>query len=181
MRTVRIMLAVAIALLITIPVAAQEKQKKKGKPAKISPISRAIMRMEKLRGALDGLDLTAEQEAKLGKIREEIGPKVKKVFGQLREILTEEQRNACEESAKKAKESGKKGRAFFETVESAIKLTDEQKKKTDKVAPQILALHREILKKVAGVLTPEQQKKLKANMRPAGKKERKDGDKKKKK
>jgi len=178
MRTVRIVLAMAIALSIATVVIAQEKPKGTGKAGRLSPTAQAMLRIERLREALEGLDLTAEQKEKLGKIREELGPKMKEVFGKLRDILTEEQRSAAEESAKKAKEAGKKGRELFEAVESSIKLTDEQKEKMDKLAPEILAVQKEMVKQLMGVLTPEQQGKIKEKMQPGGKKERKPRDRK---
>jgi len=178
MRTVRIVLALVIALSIAAAAVAQEKPKGKGKAARLSPTAQAMLRIDRLREALEGLDLTAEQKEKVGKIREELRPKMKEVFGKLRDILTEEQRNAAEESMKKAKEAGKKGREFLETVESSLKLTDEQKEKMAKLAPEILAVQKEMMKQVMRVLTPEQQAKIKEKMQPGGKKERKSREKK---
>jgi Spy/CpxP family protein refolding chaperone len=63
MKTVRITLALAVALSIAMSVMAQEKKAAKGKAAKLSPTARVMLRMGKLRGALEGLDLTAEQKS----------------------------------------------------------------------------------------------------------------------
>ena len=64
-------------------------------------------------------------------------------------------------------------------IEASLKLTDEQKEKMDKLAPQIVALQKEMMKAVRGVLTPEQQEELKAKMRPPRKKKAKQDEKKK--
>jgi len=177
MKTVRITLALATALLIAIPVMAQEKKTAKGKAAKISPIARVMLRMGKLHSALEGLDLTAEQKEKLGKVREELGPKMRDAFGKLRGILTEEQRTAADESAKKAKEAGKEGKDLILAIESSVKLTDEQKEKTEKLAKEFSALSRGITKKIMGTLTPEQKEKVKKAMAPQGRKPRDKKDK----
>ena len=92
MRTARILLAVTIALLLTVPAtAAQEKKKKKAPAAKLSPTAQVFVRMDKLRTALEEMDLTAEQQEKRKRIREEHGPKMKEVLDKMGDILTEEQ------------------------------------------------------------------------------------------
>ncbi len=176
MRTVRIVLAMVVALSIAAAAVAQEKPKKKG--ARLSQTAQAMLRIDALRQALEGLDLTAEQKEKLGKVREEFGPKMKEVFSKLGDILTEEQKSSAEESVKKAKDAGKKGREFFQSVESSLKLTDEQKEKMDKVAPELRAIQKEMVKAVMEVLTPEQQAKIKEKLQPPAKKERKPREKK---
>jgi len=166
MKTVRITLALAIALAITAPMMAQEKKAAKGKGTQISQIGRMMLRMEKLRTALGDLDLTAEQKEKLGKIREELGPKIGDVFGKLKDILTEEQRTVSGEAAKKAHEAGKEGRAVIVAVESSVKITDEQQVKIDKLAEEFVPVNREMTKSIMGILTPEQKEKLKKALAP---------------
>jgi Spy/CpxP family protein refolding chaperone len=167
----------AVALSLATAVAAQDKAKEKGKPARLSPTARAMLGIERLRTALEGLDLTEEQKEKLQKIREGVGPKMKEAFGKMRDILTEEQRNAAEESARKAKDAGKKGRDLMVAVESTLKLTDEQKEKMDKIGQDLLALQKDMMKEILGVLTTEQQAKIKEKMRPEGKRDRKPAEK----
>ena len=82
----------AIALSIAIPIMAQEKKAAKGKRAQLSQVARVMLRMGKLREALAEVDLTAEQKESLDKVREELGPKMKEAFTELKEIFTEEQR-----------------------------------------------------------------------------------------
>jgi len=179
MRTTRIMLALAVVALLALPAIAQEKAEKKRKAPQISATGRLMLRMGKLREALKAVDLTAEQKEKLEAVRKEVGPKMGEAFGKMREILTEEQAKAVEEAAKKAREAGKKDRALVQAVEAAIKLTDEQQKKLDKVAQEMTATHRAMMKKVMGILTAEQKEKVRKQMMPQRAKAAKPAEKKK--
>jgi Spy/CpxP family protein refolding chaperone len=179
MRTVRTLLVVAVALLLATAVVAQEKPKKRGRRGKLSPTTQAVIRLDKLRTAMEELDLTEEQKQELKKLREKHGPKFKEIFDKMQDVLTEEQKAAGHEAMKEAKESGKEGREFFQAIEASLKLTDEQKEKMEKLAPEIRALQRETMKEIRGILTPEQQEKLKAKMNPPRKKKAKQGEKKK--
>jgi Spy/CpxP family protein refolding chaperone len=165
---IRVVLAMAVALLAATVVMAQEKEKAKGD--RMHPFARAMMRIERFRSTLEELDLSAEQKEKLKKIHEKYGPKIKAVYDKAHEVLTEEQRKAAEEAKKAAKAAGKTGRAVFEACQAAVKPTDEQKEKMAQLAPEIVAVHKEAAKEAMGVLTPEQQNKLKEKLRPARKK-----------
>ena len=167
MRTARIVLVMAVTMLIAAPLLAQErKQGNEGRRGRGNPTRRALLMMERLQTAIGEMDLTAEQKEKLGKVREEMGPKMKEIWGKVKEILTDEQRNAAEEVMKKNREAGKKGREAITAVEAAIKVTDEQKPKMDKVGEELLTLQREAVKKITEILTPEQREKLQEKMRP---------------
>jgi len=167
MKTAQFGIVTAIALLVAIPLAAQEKQaKKKGPAVKISPIAQAMLRLGKLHTAVEALDLFAEQEEGLKKVREETGPKMKEAFDKLKEILSDEQMKAAGEAAKKAKEAEKTDRQVVVAAEAAAKLTDEQKEKSEKVGKEFLAVQREISRKVMGLLTKEQKEKVKKAMMP---------------
>jgi Spy/CpxP family protein refolding chaperone len=163
------LLAVALVLLIAAAAVAQEKPKKKRR-GRLGPTGQAVLRLDRLHTALEELDLTEEQKEELKKLRETLGPKAKEIFGKMQDVLTEEQKSAGEAAMREAKESGKKGRALFEAIEAALKLTDEQKEKMDKIAPDVSALQRQAMKEIRGILTPEQQEKLKEKMRPPRKK-----------
>jgi len=171
MGTVRLILVTTVALAIAVPLMAQEKPKRK--PAKLSPMAQAMMRMMNLGETLKALDLTDEQQEKLKGIREESGPKMKEIMEKMGEIVTEEQKKAFADAAKKAKEEGKKGRAFFVAVQSAGDLTDEQKEKLDKLAPEIQGVQRKMMKSIMGILTPEQKEKMKQKRGPRKKKAKK--------
>jgi len=170
---IRTRLAWAMVPLFLMATAIMAEEKEKAKTDKLHPLARAMMRIERFRGALEQLDLSAEQKETLKKIHEELGPKMKAIFDKLREVLSEEQRHAAEEARNAAKAAGKKGRAMFEAIEAAVKLTDAQKEQLAKFAPELVAVHKEAAQKVMGVLTPEQQSKLKEKLHPAGKKEHK--------
>jgi Spy/CpxP family protein refolding chaperone len=167
MSRIRVVLAMVVVLLVATAVMAAEGEK--AKADKLHPLASAMVRIEKFHNALEQLDLSAEQKEKLKTIHDEFGPKMKAVFEKAHEVLSEDQRKAAEEAMKTAKAAGKKGRAVFEAVEAAVKPTDEQKEKLAKFVPEVLAVHKEAAKAAMGVLTPEQQSKLKEKLRPAGK------------
>jgi hypothetical protein len=165
MRNAHIVLAVAIALLISTAAVAQEK-KKRTPARKLSPTSQAMLRMHMLHKALEELDLTDEQKQAHKKVHEEIGPKMKEIMDGMKEILSEEQVAALEEAGKKAKEAGKTGRAMFVAIESALKLTDEQKEKMKEPSEKLVALQKQAVRKVMAILTPEQKEEIRAKMAP---------------
>ncbi len=172
MKTARFVLVAVIALLIVSPASAQEKPAKKGPAVKISQVSQVFLNMEKLSKAVKDLDLTTEQQEKLGQLRTENEPKMKEMMDKLGAILTEEQKTAGKEAGEKAKAENLEGRKFFVAVEAAVKITDEQKTKLEELGKEMSATHREIMKSVMAVLTPEQQEKVKKAMAPAPKKEK---------
>ncbi len=173
MRTARYVLVAVIALLMALPVSAQDKQAKKKAPAvKISQVSQVFLNMEKLHKAIDALDLTSEQQEKLGRLRTENEPKMKEMMSKLEAIFTEEQRAAGKEAAEKAKAEKLEGRKLFVAIEAAVKITEEQKVKLEELGKEMSATHREIVKSVMAVLTPEQKEKVKKAMAPAPKKEK---------
>jgi Spy/CpxP family protein refolding chaperone len=158
------MIALAVVLLAAGAVMAQEKK------ARLNPISQAMLRLDRLRTAVESLDLSAEQKEKLKAIHEENAPKLKEILDKVHAVLTDDQKKALEEAMKTAKESGKKGIDFFRAVEGSVQLTDEQKEKIGKIAPDLIALNKETVKKVRDVLTPEQQKAFDEKMPKGGKK-----------
>ena len=173
MKLFRMTLAVAAVVCLAGALAAQEKPagegKGKGDGPRLSPVSQVFLRMERLRTALEGLDLSQEQKDKLAKIREEAGPKMRESFEKMRDVLTEEQRTAVAEAGKKAKDAGKKGREMFLAVEASVKLTDDQKEKLKKIADELNAAWRENVGKIREVLTQEQRDKLREKMGRPGK------------
>ncbi len=180
MKSVRIVMALVVALSIAAAATAQDKEKakQKAKLPPLSPAAQAMLRIERLREAVESLDLTAEQKENLQKVRQDLGPKMKEVVEKVRDLLSEEQRKSVEEAAKKAQEAGKKGAALFRAVESSVKLTDEQTEKMNKVGQEIAALQKQMMKGVMGVLTPEQREKVKEKMAAPAKKAAKPGVKK---
>jgi Spy/CpxP family protein refolding chaperone len=98
------------------------------------------------------LDLTDAERAKIAEIRKEYRPKVAKFLGDLKGLLTADQRKAREEALK----AGKK----HTEVIASLKLTDEQKGKVEAAGKEVATLVREELGKIRDVLTEEQQAQL---------------------
>ena len=98
--------------------------------------------MERLQTAIGEMNLTAEQKEKLDKVREEMGPKMKEIWGKVRGDPHRRAAKAAEEVMKKKKEAGTKGRKPSPRS-TAIKLTNDEKPKIDKVGEMLLTLQRE--------------------------------------
>jgi Spy/CpxP family protein refolding chaperone len=173
MKTVRIVASVAVALVLTASLLAQEPGKDKAKTGKPPRLGQALLTMERMRAALDQLDLSDEQKEKLKEIREKAGPRMKEVWEKTRGILSEDQTRTAGEALKEARDAGKKGPAVIASLLSALKLDGEQKEKLLKLEQESLAIQRELVKEIMGVLSPEQREKFRAAMRP----ERTKGDK----
>ncbi len=165
MRTVRIVLTLAVALVIAGSALAGEKRKGKAAKKPPPPAIEALRMIEKL-------DLTADQKDKIDQIRKECGPKVAEAQKKLDEILTPEQRRARAEAAKEAKAAGKKGKEAMQAIDEAMKLTDEQKEKIAQARKAMAALQKEIRGKVMEVLTEEQRENL-TKLQKGGKKKEK--------
>ncbi|MHB8898003.1 MAG: hypothetical protein ACYC6Y_04590 [Thermoguttaceae bacterium] len=173
MKEARFVLVAVIALLMAMPVAAQENQgKKKGPSVKVSQVSQVLMNVEKLHKAIEGLDLTAEQQAKLEQLKSENEPKLKEALEKVGAIFTEEQKAAAKAAAEKAKGEKLEGRKFFAAVEAAVKITDEQKTKVEELGKEMATEYRLVMKKALDVLTAEQQETVKKAMAPAPQKKK---------
>ena len=158
-------MTLAIAVAVALPAAAQQKKgQKKGRGVRLSVAARALARIDKFHTAMKEMELTDDQKEAIKKIHEEVGSKIKAAMDQLKEILTDQQQEAIEQAAKKAKEAGKKGWQFFRAVDAAVKPTEEQKEKLDKVGKQLLALQKSVAAKINEVLTEEQKETLKKKM-----------------
>ncbi len=173
MRKAGIGLVVAMAMLVAAVAVAQEKPKQKGKGPRLTPTSQAVVRIDRLRETLEGMDLTAEQKEKLTALRDKLGPKAGEILGRIRDVLTEQQRTAAEQAMKSAREAGKKGRDAMLEVEAAIQLTDAQKEQLKAIDPDLAALNKEVMKEVMSVLTAEQKATLKEKMNVGAKKPQK--------
>jgi Spy/CpxP family protein refolding chaperone len=101
---------------------------------------------------LKELDLTDAEMVKIGEIREEFRPKIKKALDGLHGLLTEEQRKARQEALTADKKRTE--------VIASLKLTDEQKGKVEAVGKEVGTLVREEMEKIQAVLTAGQEEKL---------------------
>ncbi len=166
MKTAHVLMSLGLALALAVTGWAAEQEKKGGR----SREGRGGMMMGGSMDAfrmLDKLDLSAEQKEKVEALRKELGPKMKEAAKKADAILTDEQKKAREEAMKELRDSGKRGPEAFQAVQKAMKLTDEQQEKLREAQKEQMAMAREVREKVMGLLTPEQQEKVKAMMKDA--------------
>ncbi len=166
MRTIKILLALAVIVTFTTGVVAQEKQQRKGRRVKLNPASQAMLRIQRLHTELKKIDLSEEQQAKLKKVHDAAGPEMMSAMEQVTEILGEESMKEVKEVAQKAQEAGKTPWQVAVAIEAALTLNDEQTEKLAKVGKELMAIQRGMMKEVNGILTAEQKEKLKAQMAP---------------
>ncbi len=175
MRTVKVVLALALTVILTTGAVAQETQKK-GKRAPLHPFSSAMMKFDVAHQALTKVELNDKQKEQLNKLHESTNPKLGDVLKKVTEIVGEEKMKAAGEAAKEAKEAGKNPRQVVLAMEKACPLSDEQSEKLTALAKDVNKLHREMMKEVNSMLTDDQKEVLKKAMTPArgGKKKKAD-------
>ena len=161
MRLVRTLLSVAVVLGLAGTLLAAEGPKRGegrrgGGPG----------RLEFLLKAVESLDLTADQKAKVAEIKTEAAELTKKQEA----VLPQEQKDAREKAMEEAKKAGKTGFDVFRAGMDAVKLTDEQKTKRDELRKD----GEKIREKVMGLLTDEQKTALRAKMPRRGEKQKPD-------
>jgi Spy/CpxP family protein refolding chaperone len=98
------------------------------------------------------LDLTEAEMTKIGQIREEYRPRIKKALEGLQGLLTDEQKQA----RAAALQGGKKRTELI----AAMKLSAEQKEKVEAVGKEVGTLVREEMEKIRDLLTEGQEEKL---------------------
>ncbi|MGZ0171139.1 MAG: hypothetical protein ACKVHE_16420 [Planctomycetales bacterium] len=120
------------------------------------------------------MDLSAEQKEKVAAIDKEFAAKAAEINKASTAILSKEQNEARTAAIKKARESKDKSpearKAAFKSVQDALKLTDEQKKKMADVNKSRQELNGKVIAALKKVLTEEQQKSLPQARRGAGRK-----------
>ncbi|MFT5325953.1 MAG: hypothetical protein ACI8P0_003827 [Planctomycetaceae bacterium] len=118
------------------------------------------------------LDLSAEQKEKVAAIDKEFAAKAAEINKASNAVLTKEQVEVRNAAAKKARESKDKSpearKASQKSIQDALKLTDEQKKKMADVNKSRQELNGKVLAALKNVLTEEQQKSLPQARRGAG-------------
>ena len=172
MKSLKIAAATTIAmLLVATAMAAEEgKSKSKDKGPRLSPIARTLLRVDRIKAAIEGFDLTEDQKDKLVKIRDDFETKKQAIYEKLGEVLTDEQKQTAQEGLEKIKEAGKGSRELYQSIETSLKLTDEQKQKMEPIGKELQTLVNDSLKQVNEVLTPEQKEKLQQKVGPGKKK-----------
>ncbi|MGO9108115.1 MAG: Spy/CpxP family protein refolding chaperone [Thermoguttaceae bacterium] len=172
MKSMTIATVTTIAVLIAaVATAAEEsKPKAKGKGPRLSPIAQTMLRIDRIKSAVEGLDLSDDQKEKLGKVRDDFEAKRQAIHEKLAEVLTEDQKQVAKDAMESAKQSGKKGRGFYQSLEASLKLTDEQKQKMEPIGKELQTLVDDAMKQVMEVLTPEQKETLQKKIGSGGKK-----------
>lgn len=158
MKTVRSLLGVVVCVAIAGSVLAAEGQPggRRGQGGPGRGFGDPTARIDFM---VRGLDLTDAQKVKIEDIKKEFGPKLKAAQEKQDGILTDEQKKVRAEEFRKARESGQGFQNLRETIEKAMKLTDEQKKKLDEARKATQELNDALREKITSVLTPEQKKK----------------------
>ena len=149
--------------VITPTFAADKAKKKKPAPAAIK--------------APKGVELTADQRAKLSALNKELGPKLAACRKEAAGIITPDQKKARATAIKEAKAAGKKGKEVKEAAEAAFNVSEDQKTKLAECKKAMGTIQKEIRAGLSGILTDEQKAQIKAG-RKGGKKGAEKGGKK---
>ena len=160
-----VVLMPVLLLAISLPLTAQEKAKRGKKKQAGERTGRQVQVLPQQ--LLEGLELTAEQQAKLETITKEMRGSMQEARMASNQILTDEQKVARKEALAAAKEAGKKPREAQKAVEAALKLTEEQQAQMAKAKEKLAAIQKQIRDKVMEVLTPEQRKAVQEKMKKA--------------
>lgn len=108
--------------------------------------------------------LTEDQEKKLAELRTEFGGKFSELSQKRDAILSDEQKTARTEVEKKLREGGVGRQEYADAMAAALKLTPEQKTKTDAVEAEASALRKEMETKRMAILTDAQKAELRKLM-----------------
>lgn len=166
---------VGIVLFAAMAVAAEDgKPKEKRKGPKLNPIVETLLRIERIKAAVEGLDLSQEQQEKLAAIRDGFEAKRQAIQDKIGNFLTDEQRRIGQEKLESLKQAGPLGREAYQKLEEALKLTDEQKQKIEPLGKELRGLVDSTMKQVMDVLTPEQREKVQQKLGMVKKGEKKE-------
>lgn len=151
-KAVLVLLAIAIFSVASIDSDAQEKKKGKGKKGGKGPDPVGKM--------VAGLDLSAEQQAKVDEIRKEYRPKLAEIQKRRNEVMTPERRRTEKEAKQAAKDAGKKGKKAKADIEEALGLSPAESQKLAAIEKERQALIAKINADVRALMTDEQKAKL---------------------
>ncbi|HUQ71333.1 MAG TPA: hypothetical protein VM165_17525 [Planctomycetaceae bacterium] len=157
-----IVLGLAAGLIAMTALSADAQDKKGKKNAAAGAGSQAFQLPKEV-------TLTAEQQAKLDALKKEHGPKLAELQKKVDDLLSPEQIQARKDAVAKAKTEKLEGKSRREAIESALKLTPEQKAKWDAANKDLQAKTTEVRGKIAEFLTDEQKEKV-PNLVPKAKK-----------
>ncbi|WP_339728021.1 hypothetical protein [uncultured Gimesia sp.] len=145
--------------------AAEKGKKKKGKKQQTVQIQALKLPAT--------IELSADQKEKVAGLKKEYTPQFAALQKKNREIMTPDQVKARRAAMKEAKDAGKKGKELRESVNSALNLSDDQKKQMKEVSTATRKLNGEVRGKLAKVLTADQLTKIKKPAKSAKKKKKK--------
>ena len=117
-----------------------------------------MLRIDRIKSAVEGLDLSEDQKEKLGKVRDDFEAKRQAIHGEIADLLTEDQKQVAKDAMESARQSGKKGRELYQSLEGPLKLTDEQKQKMEPLGKELQGLVDDTMKQVTELLTAEQKR-----------------------
>lgn len=106
---------------------------------------------------LPGIEFSAEQQARVKEIRGEFTPKLLETQRKWDGVITAEQQQARREAFARAREAGKQGQELRRATESAVQLTQAQKKQQANIRQERNDLQREIRDRLLALLTEEQR------------------------
>jgi Spy/CpxP family protein refolding chaperone len=151
-KPVLVLLAIAIFSAAAIDSDAQEKTKDKG--------NKGAKRQDAVSKMIAGLDLTAEQQAKVKEIRKEYRPKLSEIQKRRNEIMTPQRRKTEKEARQAAKDLGKKGKQLKAEIDAALGLSPAESEKLAAIDKERQAVLAKINADVRAILTDEQKAKL---------------------
>ena len=155
-------LALALLAVVAVSLSAADKEARKGK-------KRQAKAVEKLFELPASIELTAEQQEKVAKLKEQYAPKLAESQKKINAIVSADQRKAQQEAEKAAKAAGKKGREAREEGIAALKLSPEEKAKYEQARSEQQQIQNEARTALRAVLTPEQKAELPGRGKGKGK------------
>lgn len=147
----RVILTASLAVILSAQIQADDAKKNEKKPKKAVSVTAKFLK---------GIDLTAEQKAKIAELDAALQSKLAELKEKKAGILNADQKKKLPEVIKTAKASSKDRKEFQKILASALGLTDEQIKQYTEVESAFAATYGGIRGQVSEILTAEQRAKL---------------------
>jgi Spy/CpxP family protein refolding chaperone len=158
MRILSSVTTVVLALVIAGAVLAADGQKDTS--GKQSRGKREVRAGRDIFKVIKGLDLSADQQAKVADLKKESDTKSKAIADKRDAVPTDQQKKDRDEAVKAALAAGKSGPGVTRAARDAMKLTTDQQAKLSDLGKEATALRKEVGQKVLGLLTAEQKDKV---------------------
>ena len=160
------LLSLFVVAAVALSLSAADKESKKEERKK----KRQGQAAERLFQLPASIELTAEQQEKVDKLKNEYTPKLAEAQKKINAIVTADQRKAQQEAVKEARQSGKKNREAEEAGMAALKLSGEDRPKYEEARREMQQLQNQARAEIRALLTPEQQAELPRKGKGKGKK-----------